>query len=135
MANGSKLQAIIDDLSKELNSIKSEKKKLCSELKEQKNVNVHLSLELDSMKQIVGKVNLYDDEDDAGQDDNEEQKEEKEEMTTSFSVMDDALNKYSSMSFFDLDLENRDSARLELSSSTQEVLKNLNLSSIPKKSE
>merc|ERR1712129_577228 len=107
------------------------------------NVNVQLSLELDkySMKQIVDKANLYDDEDE--EEDNEVEDEDEDKMdqkdeepaSRSISVMEDALNKYSNMSFFDLDLENRDSARLELSSSTQEILKSLNLSSIPKEKE
>merc|ERR1712176_497202 len=140
-ANGSKLQSIIDELSSELCTIKSEKSKLCSELKGQKDVNVQLSLELDkySMKQIIDKANLYDDEEDVDNEDEHEdkmdQKDEQMPSTRSISVTDDALNKYSNMSFFDLDLVNRDSARLELSSSTQEILKNLNLSSIPKEKE
>merc|ERR1711933_446714 len=59
IVNGTKLQCIIDDLSKELDAIKSEKKRLFSELNEQKSVNVQLSIELDSMQQYVDKSALF----------------------------------------------------------------------------
>merc|ERR1711933_192192 len=88
------------------------------------------SIELDSMQQYVDKSALFvDDEQEEEEQEEKDVNDRHENVIKSKSVMDDALNRYSSMSFFDMDLENRDAPpKVQLSKSTKDILKNLNLS-------
>ena len=98
-----KLQIIINDLSNELQNIKTERGKLYSELETQKNVNVQLSIELDSMQKFVDKSGITEDVDHNNNNDNDINN---SILLSGKSMTDDDLNKYSNISFFDVELEN-----------------------------
>ena len=118
-----KLKSIIADITDELNAIKSEKGQLHSALETQKNVNVQLSLELDSMKEYLNKpetarddvdVSLYGgDSGDCGRKELEVGGGENEDDDQGH--LDSALlHAYSSMTFYDNDLENSPRENTEL---------------------